>query len=128
MQDDTRFANFSWETTRRLGFAVLAIVGTASFLLVTLAFQPGWANGWPMGISKHVVFSVFVTTMLILIISSCCAVLVAIVSYLVQETTNRQFTGWSTFLVAIVLLCLSISFATPRVFAAIHASIKSEWQ
>ena len=104
-----------------------AIMGMAIMLLVGMGFQPGWANGWPMGISKHVVFSSFVTT-IFAVVSVCSASALFIwLGFFAERIAKRAFVGWLTFLVVLLLTIVCIWLASPSVYSAVHADIVQEW-
>ncbi len=97
-------------------------------MLVGMGFQPGWANGWPMGISKHVVFASFVTIIFaVSSVSGAAAVLVMLCS-VAERISKRSFVGWPSFLVVLFLVFVTVLMACPRVYAIVHMCIVQEWR
>lgn len=50
----------------RIAVCSLLAIGGEAFLSFGLAFSPGWANGWPNGLSIHSVWSTGMTILFVL--------------------------------------------------------------
>ncbi len=105
-----------------------ATVGMALTMLVGMGFQPGWANGWPMGVSKHVVFASFVTIVFAVVGVSASAALFVWLSFFAQQLTQRPFVGWLSFFVVLLLMTVCVLLACPYVYSVVHADIVREWR
>jgi hypothetical protein len=105
-----------------------AIGGMALTMLVGMGFQPGWANGWPMGISKHVVFASFVTIIFVIVSVSLASALLIWLGVFVEQIAKRPFVGWMTFFAVLLVVTVGVLLASPHVYAVIHAGIVREWR
>lgn len=54
----------------KIAVCSLLAIGGEAYLCFGLAFNPGWANGWPNGRSIHSVWSTVMTMLFILFLSS----------------------------------------------------------
>jgi hypothetical protein len=78
-----------------------------------LFFSPGWANGWPFGLSFQLVTSFAMTCVMSLMLMAAAAAVGAlfeVVVALAGVTEERQWQvyRWWLWLAAVVVLCLSI--------------------
>jgi len=94
---------------------------------VGLVFQPGWANGWPGGISKHAVFASFAAAVFVVVSVSFASAALVWLGVFVEQVVKRPFAGWTTFLVALILVTAYVLFACPQVYSEVHADIVREW-
>ena len=97
-------------------------------MLVGMGFQPGWANGWPMDISKHLVFASFVTIVFAVVSISGASALFIWLGFVAEQIAKRPFVGWMTFLVVLMLVAASVLLACPLVYSVVHADIVREWR
>lgn len=106
----------------------IAVAGMAVVNFVGMGFQPGWANGWPMGISKHVVFASFVTIVFTVVSVSASSALFIWLGFFAEQITKRSFVGWMSFLVVVLLMTVCVLLACPYVYSVVHADIIREWR
>ena len=117
-------------TPRDAGVTAVVSVGVFSmslFMLAGMTFQPGWANGWPMGISKHAVFASFVTIIFAVASISAAAALLVVLCFVVERTLKRPFVAWMSFLAVLMVVSLAVFMACPDVYACVRISIAQEW-
>ena len=105
-----------------------AIGGMALIMLIGMGFQPGWANGWPLGISKHAVFASFVTIVFVVVSISFASALCIWLGVVAEQIAKRPFAGWTTFLVLLMVVTAGVLLACPRVYSVVHADIVREWR
>ncbi len=96
-------------------------------VLVGMGFQPGWANGWPMGISKHVVFASFVTTVFLVATVSASAFVISFCCFIAERITKRPYLGWVSFVFAILIVFASAIAYSPTVYQNVRTEIMRVW-
>jgi hypothetical protein len=122
----------SWEEhPLRTGYQILLVAACALWFeaLVTcgMGFQPGWANGWPFGISKHVVFAVWATGMLqAMIVTAGAGVLAVLCSHL-QQLLRLKSVGWQAFACLVVVWLFVTIPVCCYVYPNVHAAIVKDW-
>jgi hypothetical protein len=102
---------------------VLAVQAT---ILCPSSFAPGWANGWP-GISKHTVFAGFMTGMLLVAQIAVANGLLALLCAGLGRAVKKNYVGWASYLVLMLIVLLISLYACSRAYPAIRASIAEEW-
>jgi hypothetical protein len=123
----------NWEEhPLRTGYRILGVCMAAlmceAFVVCGMGFQPGWANGWPGGISKHVVFAVWATGMLLIMLLTSGAGVLAVVCSHLQQLVRRRSVGWAAFAWLFVVWVVVATVVCFNVFPGIHASIVQEWR
>ena len=120
-------ARLSWPNAQTSALLLVGISVWSLVMLVGMGFQPGWANGWPLGISKHVVFASFVTT--IFAVASLCGAASRLIAFgcLAVRILKKSYTGWIFFVVAMTLLFVTVSATCPYFYATVYADILREW-
>ncbi len=104
-----------------------SILGGSLMVLVGMGFQPGWANGWPMGISKHTVFASFVTVIFAIVSMSGSAVVLVALCHMAERISKRTFVGWISFLILLSLVFVVVLDTCPELYAVVFADIVREW-
>jgi hypothetical protein len=103
------------------------ILGGSLMVLIGMGFQPGWANGWPMGISKHTVFASFVTVIFVIASTSGSAAVFVALCHVAERIAKRTFVGWISFLVLLSLVFVAVLVACTKVYAVVFADIVRDW-
>jgi hypothetical protein len=90
-------------------------------------FSPGWANGWPFGLSFQAVLSTAITGWISLVLMTASVGAGAIVGFICallrvgQKHGGQVYRSWLWF-ASLVILCLSL-----WIFANIHAWVWKEF-
>lgn len=104
----------------RMALTWIAIAGMAGCWLIGeclfgffFFFSPGWANGWPFGLSFQLVLSVAMTGYMSLMLMTAAAGVGAILEFIgalagLREERQRQFYCWWLWIAAAVILCVSV--------------------
>ena len=101
-----------------------AITFVASLnLLCGMGFQPSWADGWP--VSKHSVFACFVTTVFAVASVSGAGSILILLTFLAE--LKRPFLAWKSFIVAMMLVFVTVIMACPHVYGRVYTAIVREW-
>jgi hypothetical protein len=124
---NSRLRHLTWHDAGVTAVVFAAILCMSLVMLVCMGFQPGWANGWPMGISKHSVFTLFVTTIFAVASVSGAGATLILLCFLAEHILKRPFVGWTSFVVVLLLVSVTVFMACPHVYAIVHADIVREW-
>lgn len=127
--------------SRRAGRFRALTLGTALFILllsvcvavlmglqmVGMTFQPGWANGWPGGLSKHSVWAGVIAGQMSAAALGTGAAAVALPCHYLERRLGRAYIGWSAFVAVMLSWGGVVAFFAPRVFDWLRAAIAREW-
>jgi hypothetical protein len=104
---------------RRMAWCWIGIAGLAGFTLIAewyfgaiLFFAPGWANGWPWGLSFELVVSAGMTAYISLMLMTASTGAGAIIAHFEASTGVRAEDQWQFFIrwlciTSAVVVCLS---------------------
>lgn len=106
-------------------YCIAIVVGSLA-TLIGMGFQPGWANGWPGGISQDVVFASFVTAIFAATSLSGVAALLTVPCIAAERRIKRPFVGWTLFIAVLTIVFIVVGVACPHVFASVRASMARE--
>jgi hypothetical protein len=107
-------------------WSLLALAGEL-FFGFGLAFNPGWANGWPFGLTIHSVFSAGMSLLLFLILVTAAALIGAIVGAACSYFGAGLRRGRAVYAGWLVCCCVLALVASLWAFREIYASTLEMW-
>ncbi len=124
----SRSRQMTWKTACVAALVLFSISCMSLVVFCGMTFQPGWANDWPMRISKHTVFSLYVTIMFAIISISFTAAVLVIPCHFGERMVGKPFVGWAFFIFLLCIVGGTVLVVCPDVYRMVHASIAREWQ
>jgi len=125
-QFTTRCRELPMRTALKIASIAVAAFTAAVALACGMGFQPGWANGWP-GLSKHIVFTAFMTVILCVMLLSAGAALFAVPCSLFQRFIKRSYVGWGMFISLMIVWAIVAVLIGIRAFPSIRSAIANDW-
>ena len=106
--------------------ALLAL-GTEVAFSFPLFFAPGWANGWPGGLTIHQVWSTWLTATLLVMLMTSGIAIGSLICLLFSGLSGRQRYARVTLVVWIGLWVVLSAVACLRIFPEVYASARQMW-
>ncbi|QDT36333.1 hypothetical protein [Stratiformator vulcanicus] len=107
--------------------ASIVLLVCQAFVLIGLTFQPGWANGWPLGISKHSVFAAAVTIVRAAMSLTMVGGLSALAGANLERIVRRPYVGYAVIAAALIGTLFIASAVLPGVYSDVRNAISIEW-
>lgn len=70
-----------------------------SQMAIYCGFAPGWANGWPGGISRQSVFGFFMSAAFLVLFMSSGIAIATFPCYFLQQRLRHNYVGWLTLMI-----------------------------
>jgi hypothetical protein len=114
----------SWR--RMVDVAVMVLAGELC-LGCPLSFAPGWANGWPGGLSIYVVWSAWMTTWILLILLTLAIGVAAYAGLFISRRGLGRHWGRRLFAAWIAMAVILTLLACRPLYREIHTSTLQMW-
>ena len=132
--DSSRQLRRHWEEfPLRTGYQILGLsvcmLGCEAVIMFGMGFQPAWAAsvGFPLGISKHVVFAVWACAMLTVMMVTAGAGVLAVACSHLQQMLRLKYIGWGGFAFLFVVWIVVATFVCSQPYPSFYASIVHDW-
>jgi hypothetical protein len=117
----------SSESWKRIIVTTLVALGCEAGCICPLSFAPGWANGWPFGLTIHAVWSGTMALLLFLVLMTVAASLGAVIGYTGNRFATGRRLGGSVYVIWLVVAAALALGVGVWAYQEIHAATLRMW-